>query len=522
MRNNLKFLLYVLIFVVNIMAFWRIILVGASIKNPRPIYQLNNKQVSDFSDPIYLPLISQACIPDIVESPFSIQIAALHQITTSAANTMAPRMSEAQFNAWYDQAFSSLVTYLRDSGAGYTRVYIRWSDIQPNAPVAGQPPVYDSYFLQWYDDRLRQIAQAGIKMIVTMGYVPEWAGNEPSCPPISLDHRADYQQFLTDLVTRYSQPPYNIKHWEIFNEADSTYPLLEWYGCWGNYGTDYTQILSISQPVIKTIVPDATVLMSGLAYDWFTPAGPFNRRFPDNVMAAGGANYFDALNFHYFTDFAPEWERWTPGFPPTCGNVEDGEGTPYDAYGIDIIAKTKHFTNRMSTCFGVNKPVWLTELGAHGYPDDPASLDSQARYVIQGNIRGLAAGIQNITWYALATPNDPFEQGLLYNSDLTPKPAYYSYQTMTRELKNFKYDRSLYLPEGEAYVFRNTCGSEKTVAWGNNVPLTFSPASSLRVVNYLGNVSTITDGGAGDMDGSHNGSVQILITAPVFISVTSN
>jgi beta-glucosidase/6-phospho-beta-glucosidase/beta-galactosidase len=118
-------------------------------------------------------------------------------------------MSKAEYDAWYDQAFSSLLSYLTDSGAGYARVFIAWSDIEPNQPLPGQPPVYDQYWLQWYDARLAQIAQAGIKIIVTMGFTPSWAGDGDgaSCPAIFPDHIAHYQQFLTFLVTRYSQPP---------------------------------------------------------------------------------------------------------------------------------------------------------------------------------------------------------------------------------------------------------------------------------------------------------------------------
>jgi hypothetical protein len=539
MHTKIRHILYSLVFSVVIMALWGIILTSAAQEGPEPTGTPDNNFVNEFLDPIYLPIVNRvSCIPETVESPFSMQIAALHQITTTASilgptHTMSPTMSKAEYDAWYDQAFSSLMSYLSDSGAGYARVFIAWSDIEPNEPEPGQPPVYDQNWLQWYDARLAQIAQDGIKIIVTMGFVPSWAGDGDgaSCPAIFPDQIAHYQQFLTFLVTRYSQPPYNVKHWEIFNEADNTNPGYS-YACFGLNGAAYKDILAASRSVIKGIVPDATILMSGLAYDFFIeygpPGGPFNRYFADDVMAAGGASYFDALNFHYFPDFHAEWdEQWNPpNPPPTCGPIRDGLDWTYDYSGIDVIAKKNHFTNRMKTCFGVNKPVWLTEVGAHGelgLPDpDPHSLSNQARYVIKGHTRALAAGVQNITWYALATPNDPYEQSLLFNDSLTPKPAYYTYQTMTSELKDFRYNRTLNLPGGEAYVFQKKCVGEKTVAWGNNVPITFSPASSLRVVNFLGYESTVTDGGSGDIDLTHNGSVQLLITAdPVFINVIS-
>jgi hypothetical protein len=235
-------------------------------------------------------------------------------------------------------------------------------------------------------------------------------------------------------------------------------------------------------------------------------------------MAHGGAAYLDAINFHYFPDFSPEWERWVPeGDPPTCGIVDDGLGVPYEAWGIDVIAKANHFRNRLKTCFGVHKPVWLTEMGEHGYPDDPDSLTQQSRYVVQGYVRALAAGVENITWFQMNDIGDGEDQGLV-DADLTPKPAYYTYQTLTFELAGYQYDRTLDIADVEGYVFRNADQEEKTVAWGSGT-LSLAPANRLRVVDRLGNISYVDDGGPGDVDGMQNGTVVLQLTEdPVFVS----
>jgi hypothetical protein len=282
--------------------------------------------------------------------------------------------------------------------------------------------------------------------------------------------------------------------------------------------------------------------LSGIAYEnWNEPPynGPFYRYFPDDIMELGAAGSFDALNFHYFPDFHLEWERWgPPENPPTCSRPPGEDGAAYDGSGIDVIAKKNYYTNRMSTCYNVvNKPVWNTELAEHGWVDDISggALRNQAYYVIKGYSRSFAAGIINITWFALANPpEDKFDQSLLF-LDYTPKPAYTTYQTMVSQLTNYKYDRTLSITEGEAYVFKNSCGDEKIVAWGNYTPLDIT-AKSLEVTDYLGNVSTVNDGGTGDEDGSTNGSIRILlrldpmtgstrvkepVSIPVFIHVTS-
>jgi hypothetical protein len=467
-------------------------------------------------------------VDEDVPSRFGLQIAALHEMTPDTATPedgiFARPRTEAEWQALYESAYVTLTTALRDSGAGWARVRVEWATIEPNAPQPGQPPDY--VWGPYHDVKLGLVAEAGVRLIATIGDAPDWTHDHP-CAPIYPDRLDEFAQFLTDMVNRYKKPPYYIKHWEVFNEPD--YDGSEGqhvgYACYGNDGDLYAQMLAVAYPAIKAADPEATVLMGGLAYDRFTEyGGPFLRYFPDEVMEHGGGAYIDALNIHYFPDFHAEWERWVPqGNPPTCGNVEDGVGTPYEAWGIDLIAKTNHIHNRMATCWGVDKPVWITEVAEHGHPGNPSSLAKQARYVIQGNVRGLAAGAEHIDWYALTTPNDPpndpWEFQLLYD-DWTPKPGFYAYQTLTAELSGYEYARTLDVPDVEGYVFQSPGQPEKTVAWGSGT-LTFAPASQLRIVDREGDETFIEDGGTGDIDGIQNGAVELQLTAePVFAAVS--
>jgi hypothetical protein len=474
---------------------------------------------------VFLPLVGRDCCPGsaTVASPFALEIAALHQIQGQGLALTVDPLTEAEWLALYDEAFPTLVEALEESGAGWARVRINWSWIQPDPPPAGY--VWGPY----HDEKLRLVAETGVQLIASVEHAPDWAADSP-CAPIYSDRLGDFAQFLTDLVNRYEEPPWSIKHWELVNEPDGTWPNL-WQGglgCWGYDGDQYAQMLAVAYPAIKGADPGATVLMGGVAHDWFTEyGGPFYRYFPDDVMEAGGGSYVDVLSFHYFPDFRAEWERWDPDSyerqmgwlpAPTCGDLFDGQGTAYEARGVDLIAKTTHFRNRMSACFEVSKPVWVTELAEHGYANDPDSLAQQARYVIQGYARGLAAGAENITWYALVTINDSYEQGLLFD-DFTPKPAFYAYKTLTAELTAYTYARTLSVPAVEGYVFASPCGQEKTVAWGSGT-LTFE-AVQLRVVDRQGDVTFVVDGGAGDVDGATNSAIRLQLTAdPVFVAVS--
>jgi hypothetical protein len=437
-------------------------------------------------------------------------------------------MTNAEWQAWYEAAFPSLVAALQQTGACWTRVLIDWQVIQPTAPVPGRPP---DYSWTYHDPKLALLAGTGIQLIATVEMVPEWARYLDADPPlpnlrcsaIDPERLVDFAQFLTDLVNHYKAPPYNIHVWELRNEPDGTTPSDFGQGCAGFRGDLYVQALSHAWTAIKAADPTATVLMGGVAYDWFvneSPDGKFYRYYPDDVMAAGGAQYLDAINFHYYEDFHREWERWVPeGNPPTCGIVDDGQGLPYEAWGIDIIAKTNHLRNRLSTCFGVNKPVWLTELAAHGLPGDPSEAQ-QGRYVIEGYTRALSAGVKNITWFTLITPPyDPQEQGLLYYNDsgeLIAKEAFYAYKTLTSELNGWEYAYSLAVPDVEGYVFKTPGGQKRTVAWANGDPLTpaylaFPETTQLDVVDRLGSHTYIQDGSAADADGLKNGSVTLKL-----------
>jgi len=464
-------------------------------------------------------------VDEDVPSRFGLQIAALHEVTPYAMALQKEAserpQTEAEWVSLYESAYVTLTTALRDSGAGWARVRVEWEEVEPNAPEAGQPPEY----IWWphYDIKLRLVAEAGVRLITTVADAPDWAASVP-CAPIYPDRLDEFARFLTDVVNRYKGPPYYIKHWELLNEPDydGTEGDNVGWSCWGNDADQYVQMLAVAYPAIKAADPEATVLMGGLAYDRFTEyGGPFLRYFADEVMANGGGAYIDGLNFHYFPAFHAEWERWVPhGNPPTCGNVEDGVGTPYEAWGIDLMAKANHFRNRMSTCHGVDKPVWITELAENGYPGNSNSLVGQARYVIQGNVRGLAAGAENVTWFALTTPNDPWELQLLFD-DWTPKPAFGAYQTLTSQLGGYEYGRTLSVPDGEAYVFQGAGQQEKTVAWGSGT-ITFAPAGQLRVVDREGNEMFVADGGAGDVDGTENGAVELQLSSdPVFVTVSS-
>lgn len=504
---------------------------------------------------LYLPTLSHNVFTE--RPPFSLQIAGLSQIAASSALADLPAEEAAAAQeaiiAELDAAFPSMLEAIKESGAGYVRVYIDWAGIQPDEGGA--------YKWNFYDLRLPQLDQAGLGLIATVTNAPLWARtNDNVCGLI--EDPAVYYRFLEELHARY---PY-IDVWEILNEPDARdgYRCSDGVMNYGEHGGAYKELLQGAYELLKGLDPAARVIMGGMAYDHFTDeqnGNYFVRTFLDEMVQAGGAPYTDGVNFHFFKNFAAGWEGWTGVGKPTClgviNQMEPGDKI-YSPYGRDITAKASHVNERMKTCFGVEKPLWLTEVGANGVPegtaDYPKVLDpdshffganetDQARYVFTVHARGFAMGAENITWYAIKIQPDILDQdyqGLLYDSrtpnlENEPKPAYYAYQTLTRELGYYRFDQWIAFnprtnPQAEAYQFKHVAGpaagNTKIVAWrntGDPAALTLG-VTELRVVYRPGaglpEDFAVTDGGAMDADGAVNGSITFnLLPEPVIIEI---
>ena len=276
----------------------------AALALPRPAGVVNAQEETGTT--VYLPAVSttlSAALP-----PYAIQIAGLSQITAEAAfsNMSARQVEIAKENliAELNQAFPSILEAIVASGAGYARVYIDWNSIQPVEN--------GEYKWEFYDLRLPAIHAAGLGMIATVTNAPAWAKN--SDDPCAIISNVDqYYAFLQAIHSRY---PY-IKIWEILNEPDAVPPYRCGQGVmnYGYVGDQYAGLLQGAYNLLKTLDPQAKVILGGMAYDHFVDEDPndpkFNRYFIDEVIASGAAPYMDAINFHYFKDYASGWEGWT-------------------------------------------------------------------------------------------------------------------------------------------------------------------------------------------------------------------
>ncbi|MHB1132131.1 MAG: hypothetical protein ACYC4L_07035 [Chloroflexota bacterium] len=299
----------------------------------------------------------------------------------------------SRFGIWLGGG-ATQVGWAAGAGAGWTRVIIPW------AAVETQPGSYD---FSRYDADLLRLAKAQIKVIVEFRENPPWAAST-FCGPIDQPGGLGaFAAFVGEAVSRYSAGPYNVKHWEFYNEPDGTDLALArsiGMGCWGDYPTLYAQMLAVASSAAKSADPQAKIVLGGLAHE--NPPTHFRLDFLDRVLAAGGGAHFDFANVHFFSSFASLWS----------------------GYGVDITGKVARIRAIMAA-HGVSKPIMVTEAS---WTDD-GNLENQARYLPKVLARALAADVYVTLWFLLAdweSADRPY-YGLL-NVNLQPKPAYTAYQ----------------------------------------------------------------------------------------------
>ncbi|NUQ36311.1 MAG: hypothetical protein HUU23_00635 [Caldilineales bacterium] len=383
--------------------------------------------------------------------------------------------------------------------------------------VEAQPGRYN--WSDW-DIKLNQMAAQNYRVSVTIDGNPSWAA-ETSCGPIRQEYVDDFAAMLAAAVRRYSGPPHNVTHWSIYNEPDNSNAVdYDWLGgCWGQghprwpnpkrapgaSGTAYAEMMKIVYPAMKAANPDIMVANGALAYDWFLymdAGGIFDPYFLDDFLAAGGADYIDIIDFHYYEDFAYRW------LDPAV----------FDRYNQGVIFKARYIQDQVLELGGVLKPIMCTEIGLPSINDQGEPREErQARYVIQSFARAMSADIAPIFWFMGVDLWQDKKFGLL-RSNLRAKPSFYAFKTVATELANAEFvrPRNDLISRFEGYEF-NALGRTKTVIWehsGTPVALPIivaQPGGVLRVVAMGGGVTLLTDGGAGDADKLANGKIPVTI-----------
>lgn len=356
------------------------------------------------------------------------------------------------------------------SGAKILRSHLSWTAVEP----ANTDPAHYSWAS--YDSVFSRIASAGLTPILVIDKCPAWA-----CPfmrgPVNEANFYDYVEFVNAVVARYSAAPYNVHFWELFDEPDSAAgPDGQW--SYGNHAPQYVAALRALYNAAHAANPEAVVMNGGLAYDYPTI---FRPEFLREMLLAGGAQYMDALNFHYFRINGPGWT--TIGMKANeIRGIMRGAGVTADL------------------------PLVCTSTGESSANINPwySSEAQQARYVVKVNAQSAAAGIRATIWYLTqdfdCQPTSGCPQGWdvwarhgLARSDGSLKPAHRAMQIFAQEIGSGAFVRQLGPESGvsgslEGYYFGGSSEGrpQVSVVWNNDATSTTMTVPASQVANLRG------------------------------------
>ena len=364
-----------------------------------------------------------------------------------------------------------------DGGVGEPNNYwvhkngLMWSEVQKDGPNSN----WDVNHVKGLDNYIETVSAAGMEMILVIRSTPTWAQKYPGyfCGPMGESSIDEFAAFVNETVTRYSQPPFNVRYYEIWNEPDDIrQENLEKkpFGCWaepydeqGFGGGYYGQMLKQVYPALKAASQNAQLVIGGL----LLPADPEDElwsqiefkdeQYEDGFIYAnmskffkgileecytnGDGRCFDIVNFHGYANYILDSNIF---------EIERLEGTPpqWEERG-GVVEGKLNYLRELMTEYGVDKPIILTEAALRGtiVPDyDPVFEASKADYVVWLYTRNMAKGIYATTWYHL--DNYGWGRSGLLDRNNNPLPAYHAYTVLTDMLDGAVYHKDISLGEG--------------------------------------------------------------------------
>jgi len=406
-----------------------------------------------------------------------------------------------------------VMTLLVDSGASL----VRYGGVSWDA-VEAEEGVYNWDVLWRTDAVLEQLAARGIDVILIIRGAPLWAQKVygHTCGPVSSDKLNAFAAFMYQLVQRYSQPPYNVRYWELGNEPDvdpSLVPADSVFGCWGDQndpyygGGYYAEMLRVVYPAIKAADPSAQVLNGGLLMDC-DPTNPPEGKdchpttFLEGILRNGGGDYLDAINFHGYPPFVQGSLMMDRAFPS------------WDARGGVVVGKISYIRELMGR-YGVDKPLFLTETSLicpewnkqDCNPPGDAFFQAQADYVVRAFLRNWALGVQGTIWYDFEGKSWRYASMIGANL-FDPDPAFYAFQFLNRKLADARMMGPVEdFPGIEGYAFVHSDNTQTWVLWSlDESPISVKIPSDARVLDKFGTQIALAD----DM---------LEISSPVYIDL---
>ena len=376
-----------------------------------------------------------------------------------------------------------VLTMVKDMGSYWMRnTALLWSEVEPVNNGGYQWSNVDNL-----EAELIATSQAGMQTVLVVRSTPSWAQLFPGvlCGPMQQAYFDDFGDFLVATVNRYSVPPYNVRHFEIWNEPDvdsTKVPPDQVYGCWGDknkplYGGEYYgSMLKVVYPMMKAANPSITVLVGGLLLDCDPRNPPPGKTchpsyFLEGILTAGAKNSFDGISFHAYDFYNATLNtfgnpNWNSG---KYNNELNGSLRPVLINKVDFIEEVLAAFNVTGKIL-INTESALLCGGSFDPPGQPPcdAVDTspyeimKAAYAAQVFPAAIGEGLAANLWFTVTGWRN---SGLVY-TDKTPRPAYHAFDFSESMLLHADYKAPvLGYPMITGYKFDLLNGHDLWIVW---------------------------------------------------------
>jgi hypothetical protein len=242
------------------------------------------------------------------------------------------------------------------------RVAIVWAGIQPKRGT-----------FEWggVDEEVERAAKSGIELLPFLVGSPTWAipnatvpgaggAKAPAHLPTTGTSANAWRTFLKAAVARYGDggtfwsehplvPDVPIKNWQIWNEPNFKYFVAK------PNPTEYGQLVKISSATIKSVDPEASVILAGL---FAKPAGARHLNASGKVVFGTSPNYYGAY-------FLEQMLKTNPGIKSRFQGVALH---PYVARYRQLPAEIEEVRKVLTKAGDPTESLWITELGWSSEP----------------------------------------------------------------------------------------------------------------------------------------------------------
>ncbi|TFD51775.1 hypothetical protein E3T43_15945 [Cryobacterium sp. Hh7] len=403
----------------------------------------------------------------------TISLAILEPLMEASPSKDSPFGVVAHVNVAGQGRLENLLGSLANAGTAHLRLDMPWNQIEGNEGVYTYSPGIES--------TMSKLGQLGITPLMVAAYTnPNYDNN---LTPSSDSGLFAYARYANDLVTHFPDLGQEL---DVYNEYDHTFNSGE---C-GKSPACYLDMLSATAETVKASNPNAVISAPGnsgmgFKFDWL-----------EQFFALGGLQYADVISAH-------------PYIQPEAPERLAGE--------LDTLAQMIRSANS-----GVDKPIWLTEMGWASVPDW-VSEEEQAEYLVRTMAIALGHGVSRVYWYSasnstLAAGDRESNFGLFEATSSVlpnayePKPAAIAQAVMAREIEGRKF--------ASADTLTDTAFSSKFSGGGSDVRVMWSSGGVQSVqVAASGPIEVTTMLGRTTMFQPVDGVVPLDLTgSPVYVS----